>query len=231
MKQKKNIIAHRGIFDNKKIPENSLLAFQKALQCNTSIELDVQLTKDNVLVVFHDFSLKRMTGDYRLLQDCSFKELQELVLLDTDEKIPTLRDVLNLVQGKVLLDIEVKNTKRISDTCDSLKENLQSYSNFILKSFHPGIVKVLKKNFNHVPVGYLMAKAHAYPHSFYYFFLTHPFTLFYCQPDFIAISKELWSKKKFQKFAKKYPIYLWTIQKKEELLDSSIIYICENLPF
>ena len=231
MKKKNSIIAHRGIFDNKTIPENSLLAFEKALEYETPIEFDVQLTKDNVLVVFHDFSLKRMTGDYRLIQDCSLQEIQKLFLLDTNEKIPTLREVLDLIQEKILLDIEVKNTKRISDTCHYLVNELQSYSNFILKSFHPGIVKALKKNFKHVPVGYLMAKANVYPHSFYYFFLTHPFTLTYCQPDFIAISKELWKKKKFRKLAKKYSIYLWTIKKKEELVDSSIIYICENLPF
>ena len=64
-----NKIAHRGMFDNKKIPENSIKAFKKALKYNYSIELDVQLTKDNILVVFHDENLKRMTNIDKLLKD------------------------------------------------------------------------------------------------------------------------------------------------------------------
>ena len=62
MKIPNNKIAHRGMFDNIKIPENSLSSFKKALKYNYSIELDIQLTKDNILVVFHDSNLKRMTG-------------------------------------------------------------------------------------------------------------------------------------------------------------------------
>ena len=62
MKIRNNRIAHRGAFNNIDIPENSLLAFKKAIDMKWDIELDVQLTKDNVLVVFHDEDLKRMTG-------------------------------------------------------------------------------------------------------------------------------------------------------------------------
>ena len=57
-----NKIAHRGVFNNTSIPENSMKAFQKAIDLNYSIELDIQFTKDFVLVVFHDDNLKRMTG-------------------------------------------------------------------------------------------------------------------------------------------------------------------------
>ena len=62
MKFENLLIAHRGIHDNIDIPENTLQAFKKAVKNNISIELDVQLTKDNVLVIFHDDNLKRMTG-------------------------------------------------------------------------------------------------------------------------------------------------------------------------
>ena len=55
------IVAHRGIYNNINIPENSILAFKKALKYNYSIELDIQMTKDNVIVVFHDNNLERMT--------------------------------------------------------------------------------------------------------------------------------------------------------------------------
>ena len=55
-------IAHRGLFDREKIPENSMLAFDKALEKGYSIEVDVNMTQDGYIVVFHDNSLKRMTG-------------------------------------------------------------------------------------------------------------------------------------------------------------------------
>ena len=66
---KNKIIAHRGVFNNIDIPENSMKAFKKALKLNYPIELDIQLTKDNILVVLHDHTLQRMTGDSRILQD------------------------------------------------------------------------------------------------------------------------------------------------------------------
>lgn len=60
------MIAHRGLFDNhSEAPENSLAAFRKAVDQGFGIELDVQLTKDGKLVVFHDFDLKRMCGIHK----------------------------------------------------------------------------------------------------------------------------------------------------------------------
>ena len=68
-KYKNTVIAHRGIHDNKEIPENSLKAFKLSIENNLTIELDIQLTKDNHLIVFHDANLKRMTGIDKQLSD------------------------------------------------------------------------------------------------------------------------------------------------------------------
>lgn len=225
------LFAHRGIFNNKDVPENSLKAFEKALYYHIPIELDIQLTIDNILVVFHDFNLKRMTGSNKLLQDCSYSELNKLFLLNTKEKIPTLQEVLNLVQGKVLLNIEIKNTKRIKDTCNILMKELKNYSPFVLQSFHPGIVHFIKNNYPNTIVGYLIGDKKTYSNSFYFSFLSHPLILNYCKPDFLSVSKELRKKKCFKKWKEKYSIYLWTIKKREELRDDNISYICENLPY
>ena len=127
MKIPNNKIAHRGMFDNIKIPENSIAAFKKALKYNYSIELDVQLTKDNVLVVFHDENLKRMTGIDKLIQDSNYEEIKDLKLLNTKEYIPTLDEVLKLIDNKVLLDIEVKGTKKIKEITNILKDKLKEY--------------------------------------------------------------------------------------------------------
>ena len=93
----KRFIAHRGLFDNRAIPENSMPAFRKAVANHYGIELDLQLSKDDQLVVFHDVSLKRMTGIDRKLVDCTYEELRNMSLLDTSEKIPLFADVLKVL--------------------------------------------------------------------------------------------------------------------------------------
>lgn len=100
-------IAHRGLF-NTSTPENSLGAFQKCIDSNVPIELDIHILKDDCLVVFHDDNTKRLTGLDAKLKDLTFKEIENLNLLNTSYTIPKLNDVLKLVDGKVLIDIEIK---------------------------------------------------------------------------------------------------------------------------
>ena len=102
----KNIktIAHRGVHNNIDVPENSLLAFKKAKDLNLPIELDIQITKDNQIIVFHDYNLKRMTNIDKNIKDCTYQELTTIKLLKTKEKIPLLKEVLKLINGKVLLE-------------------------------------------------------------------------------------------------------------------------------
>lgn len=222
MKIPNNKIAHRGIFDNIKIPENSLSSFKKALKYNYSIELDVQLTKDNILVVFHDSNLKRMTGVDKLIQETNYEELKELKLLNTNEYIPTLDEVLDLVNNKVLLDIEVKKTKKIKEITSILNNKLENYTNYVLKSFDPRIVRYLKKNTD-AEVGYLIDTKHK--------FLYSSFVIKYTKADFLSISKKLLNTKKFQKLKNKYQLLIWTIKNKDEIKDENIIYICNELPY
>ena len=222
MKIPNNKIAHRGMFDNIKIPENSLASFKRALKYNYSIELDIQLTKDNILVVFHDKNLKRMTGLNKNIEDTNYEELKELKLLNTKEYIPTLDEVLNLVDNKVLLDIEVKKTKKIKEITNILKNKLSNYSNFVLKSFDPRIVRNLKKNID-AEVGYLID----YKNKFLY----SNIVLKYSKADFLSISKKLLKTKKFKKLKNKYQLLIWTIKDKDEIKDENIIYICNKLPY
>ena len=222
MKIPNNKIAHRGMFDNIKTPENSMASFKKALKHNYSIELDVQLTKDNILVVFHDNNLKRMTGLDKLVEETYYEELKELKLLNTKEYIPTLDEVLDLVDNKVLLDIEVKGTKRIKEITNILKDKLSNYFNFVLKSFDPRIVRNLKKNID-AEVGYLIDTK--------YKFLYSNIMIKYSKADFLSISKKLLKTKKFQKLKNKYQLLIWTITNKDEIKDENIIYICNELPY
>lgn len=142
--------AHRGFHDNAlEAPENSLAAFQKAIQHGYGIELDIQLTKDNHLVVIHDDELVRATGDPRKVADCSYQELQTLSLFNSDEKIPLFKEVLDLVRGQVPLIVELKSTikekdERIGEIAADL---LDAYSGeFMVESFHPTLVVWFRKH-------------------------------------------------------------------------------------
>lgn len=102
-------IAHRGLHDSEKnIPENSLKAFKSACDKNLAIELDVRLTKDGRVVVFHDKSLYRMCGADVCVSDFTYEQLSAFSLKNTNEKIPLLSETLKLVKGKVPLLIEIK---------------------------------------------------------------------------------------------------------------------------
>lgn len=227
------LVAHRGIHNNIDIPENSISSFKEALKLNIAIELDVQLTKDNELVVFHDDSLKRMTGINNSVEDLSLQQIKKLNLLETTEKIPTLNEVLDLIDGKVLIDIEIKNTKRIKEITKKLISTLNTYNGeFIIKSFNPTIIMRLRKLNNTYTYGLLMMKK--YPKKLQTLIMKSNLVLLYCRPNFLAISKSLAKTRRFKKLRKKYPIYIWTIKSSTEIdkyKDYGEHYICNNLPY
>ena len=105
-------IAHRGLHDAAAgRPENSLAAFDRAAVAGYPTELDVQLSSDGTAIVFHDDDLKRMTGRTGRITRSSSRELRRLSLLGSDQRIPSLADVLSLIAGKVPLIIEIKSRR------------------------------------------------------------------------------------------------------------------------
>ena len=86
------LYAHRGLHDNSSdAPENSMRAFKKAVDAGFGIEMDVQLSKDGVPVVFHDYTLKRICGEEGKVEQYTFEELQQFPLCGTDQRIPSLK--------------------------------------------------------------------------------------------------------------------------------------------
>lgn len=139
--------AHRGLYDNEEgIPENSLLAFGAAVEQGYGIELDVQMTRDGKLAVVHDYALHRLCGNSCQVENMSLKELQSYELFGTKEKIPSLEEVLEFVDGRVPLIIELKPiggnirqiTKRTVEVLDEYK------GLFCIQSFEPRILIWLK---------------------------------------------------------------------------------------
>lgn len=136
------LYAHRGLHDNRsQAPENSMAAFRKAVEAGYGIEMDVQLTADKVPVIFHDFTLARVCGVQGYVKDYTFKQLREFNLLDSGEKIPALRDVLEMVGGRVPLIIEYKSNDMDMTICEKVDPMLRAYKGiYCIESFNPLIL-------------------------------------------------------------------------------------------
>jgi glycerophosphoryl diester phosphodiesterase len=102
-------IAHRGLWSPTGAPENSLAAFEAACGAGYGIELDVQLSSDGEVMVFHDAHLARMTGVAAKLKERTAAELSALRLKSGGEAIPTLQQVLDRVDGRALILVEIKS--------------------------------------------------------------------------------------------------------------------------
>lgn len=140
--------AHRGFFDNRtNAPENSMKAFELAVKKGYGIELDVQLTKDLVPVIFHDDFLYRGVKKKGEIKDYTYQELMEFSLFESKEKIPKLEEVLYLVDGKVPLIIEMKCEDRKAEVCKIAYELLINYKGvYCVESFNPYAVRWFKKH-------------------------------------------------------------------------------------
>ena len=130
--------AHRGLWNAAEgVPENSLPAFARAADQRYAIELDIQITKDGRIVVFHDDTMKRMCGNEGKISDYTYEELQQFHLGDSTEKIPLLREVLQTVDGRVPLLIEIKMPGLSTAVCAGFQKEMEGYTGmFCMESFN-----------------------------------------------------------------------------------------------
>ena len=134
--------AHRGLHsEDQSVPENSLKAFSLAVEAGYGMELDVQLSRDGQVVVFHDDTLDRACGVAARVDELDLAELQKLPLFGTDERIPLFADVLALVAGRTPLIVELKNGPRNDELCEKTWALLRTYQgHYCIESFNPLIV-------------------------------------------------------------------------------------------
>ncbi len=187
--------AHRGLFDNKsEAPENSKAAFKKAVDAGYGIELDVQLSKDNQLVVFHDATLKRMCGVEGNVWDYTLEELRQFKLADSQETIPTFQEFLEIVDGKVPFILEYKLDRVQTTVCELANEVLKEYKGpYCVESFHPQAVMWYKKHRPDVLRGQLCEeffRNERYKGKVLYMILPYLLTNVVARPDFIAYNHE-----------------------------------------
>lgn len=103
-------IAHRGFHDvSQGRPENSRAAVDAAISQGYAIEIDIQLTRDDAAVVFHDYDLQRLTDGFGRVRSRTVADLATLKLKGGSETVPDLTEILDLVSGQVPLLIEVKD--------------------------------------------------------------------------------------------------------------------------
>ncbi len=216
-----NYIAHRGLFDNDKgIPENSLPAFLRAIEKGLPIEFDVRATRDGKLLVFHDKSLRRMTGLNKKVLFTRYREIRKLRLLDTHYTIPTFDQVLSLVDGQVPLLIEIKNSFIAGRVEKRIFERLSSYKGtYIVESFNPWVLFWMKRHVPKVVRGQLIAssKKTRNPIEKFIMFMKGFYSL--TKPDFIACDASRLNPRLSKKFRQKgLKVLCWTVKSFEDYL-------------
>lgn len=170
-------------------PENSLRAFRKAVEAGFGIELDVQMTKDHVPVVFHDFTLKRICGQEGKVSDYTFEELQQFPLCGSDQRIPKFEDVLKCVDGRVPLIVELKIEATDLSVCPAADALLAEYPGmYCIESFNPLGIFWYRRHRRKVVRGQLaegFLRVGEYK-GVLYFLLQNLLFNFLTKPDFIA---------------------------------------------
>ena len=148
-------IAHRGFHSgDHNFPENSLIAFERAKVRGFAIELDVKILSDGKVAVFHDESIWRMTGLDREISGLDSLQMKQLRLLESDQHVPLLLEVLDLVRNEVPLLIEIKNFGRARKLEEALASVLMSYSGpYAVQSFNPFSLKWFKVNAAYIERG------------------------------------------------------------------------------
>lgn len=183
--------AHRGLH-SEGIPENSLAAFEAAKQAGYGVELDVHMTKDGGLVVIHDSTLERVTGESGTVEEMTLEQLRQYHLGGTQEPIPEFSQVLKLFDGKVPMIVELKaykgNHAKLSQAvCDQMKDYSGPYC---MESFDPRCLLWLKKHRPEIIRGqltenYFEENRPKLP-AILKWILTHNLENFVTRPDFIA---------------------------------------------
>lgn len=153
---KKQPIAHRGLHDlNNKRWENTLAAFDAAAKAGFAIECDVHLTKDGGVIVFHDDDLKRLAGREGRISDLTLAEASELRIGGTEDHAPTLRQMLELVAGRVPVVIELKGIEGRDDgLVAAVAKELASYKGeAAIMSFDHHLVRLFASDAPGIPAG------------------------------------------------------------------------------
>ncbi len=211
----KKIISHRGE-ESENVLENTSQSFENAIEKNMIIEMDVLLTKDNHLIVFHDAHAKRLLGVNKRIKNMTLEEIQSLSL-PNGEKVMTLDDALKQINHRteVIVDIKpqisVSKDRVVSAFNKVFKEYHKEENNDIsVQSFDPFLLKKIRKNNPGVLIGQLA-------------FLVEDFIFAtFLKPDYLSVNVKMFNF--FHNLRKKrsLPLIGWNVKENNFLqaLDS-----------
>lgn len=214
---KTRLIAHRGIYDNKRIYENTISAIQRAIKHQYIIEFDVRLLSDGTCVVFHDQNMERLLHVEGNIERITYDELCYIAKY----QVPTLEEVLDLVAGSVpvLIDLKTITSKRLLEKKVAII--LDEYKgDFAVQSFHIRTLKWFYKNRPNYITGYLINRKNLTKN---YFFKKY---------DFVNINIKLLSDRRVKKLKEDKMVMGYTINTKEEYALKQNIYdnlVCNNI--
>jgi glycerophosphoryl diester phosphodiesterase len=211
------ITAHRGASGY--APENTIASINKAIEFNADIiEIDVHETKDGEIVLHHDFTLKRTAKIQKLIANLTMKELSGLDVGSwfsnkfIGEKIPSLNQTLDLINGKALLNIELKSgihQQRLAEKVTSVIMDRELFTDCFVTSFDFTLIEKVKSISSKIKTGYI----------FSIFNNINPKTIE--KVDILSVNHRFLSKRLI-KFAegKKKEIHVWTVNKEKEIIRS-----------
>ena len=212
--------AHRGLHNGVRA-ENSMSAFRAAVEAGFGIELDVRLSSDGELMVFHDDTLDRMTKEKGRVDSRTAKELSEITLGGTSDTIPKFSEVLRLVDGRVPLLVEIKEEQGKYGVTEKTAELLRDYNGeFIIESFNPLALARVKEIMPEIPRGFLSQNflSDKKYRGFVYFLLQNLLLNVICRPDFIAYNHRDYKNAALRLVRSTFgvPTLAWTVRSERE---------------
>lgn len=222
-------IAHRG-FHSAEAPENTIPAFEKAVENNYAIELDVQQISDGTIIVFHDNKLERLTGRDGYAKNLKKEDLQNCNILGTEYTIPQFCEVLKAVDGKVPLLIEIKNEFKVGELENAVVAELENYNGkFAIQSFNPYVIQYIKQKYPNIIAGQLSSYFKGIKLNFIKKLLLKKLKFVKTNnADFIAYDATNLPNKYVSKYDN-LPLLAYTIKTQEEY--EQIADICESIIF
>ena len=224
LKNKFIIFGHRGA--PKYSPENTIISFKKAIELGVhAIELDILLTNDNKIIVFHDLDLNRIAGINKKVCDLNYNELSKIDVSNKwnkhfgFQKIPLLEDVILIAKShNIILNIEIKSTRIIpTKIVNKVAEIIQKHqieNQCIISSFNPLILRKMKNIYPNIFTSLIWSKDEVYFIQKFYkllYWIAKPDGF---HPDNNFINKNLLSWAKLKNLL----IYVFTVNSKDELI-------------
>jgi len=215
--------AHRGLH-SPGVPENSLAAAQAAIESGFGIECDVQRSRDDHPMVFHDWELERLTNQTGQTEEYAADELESFSLLGTTETPLRLDRFLEAIGGRVPLLVEIKSQPGydVERTTLHVARSLESYSGpAAVMSFDPRVPQWLAKNFTEICRGLVGTDSlmNGFEHVW-----RDPDSLDLAQPDFLAIDRRDLGRPEASEWrAAGKPLLSWTIRTKEDSQAASVL--------